>query len=124
MLCAIMGLQLQEQSPDALTSGLWQGSEGRRLFHRSGYRVLRYHADVLEEERPLVGLLINDHAGGLTGTVPRIGLHADQHWGITLLLGLQCADELEAVRRDHAVVVVGRHHQGGRVARGLDVVQG
>jgi hypothetical protein len=52
----------------------------------------------VEEEGPLVRLLIDDHVRGHACTVAGLHLHAYQHGRVALLRGLQGADELEAVR--------------------------
>ena len=62
--------------------------------------------------------------GRLACAVAGLGLDADQDRIVARLGRLQGRGELEAVRRHHAVVVVGRRDQGRRVARArLDVVQ-
>ena len=78
----------------------------------------------VEHEGPFVGLLVEDFAGRLARAVASVGLDADQDRVGTGMGGLQAGGKLEAVCRDHAVVVVGRgDHCGGVVRAVFEVVE-
>ena len=67
-----------------------------------------HNAQILDEERPAVGLFLDDHRGRLARTMPRLGLDPDQDRGLTPLHLLQRRRELERVARHDTVVVIGR----------------
>src|SRR5262249_49654082 len=76
------------------------------------------------QESPTVRDLFDDLQRGLTRAVPGFGLDADQRGRVARLRGLQRRREFEAVRGNHAVVVIGGRDQGRRVLyAGVDVVQ-
>lgn len=75
----------------------------------------------LGDEGEDVGVLLNGLGGGLAGAVPAAGVHAHQE-GLELTGAvahpvLQRSGVLKRVQRHHAVVVVRRQQQHGRVWR-------
>lgn len=77
-------------------------------------------ASIPKGKGPFIGLLLDDHGGGLTGAVTRIGFNADEHRGLARMGRLQGRGKLEAVRGYHPVVVItGGDHGGGVTGAGL-----
>ena len=80
----------------------------------SGPTLLWLHVQDLDEERPAVGGLLDDLGRRLARAVAGLGLDADQDGVVARLGRLERRGELEAVRGDDAVVVVGGGDQGRR----------
>src|SRR6266496_2531800 len=76
---------------------------GRLLRLRCG----QLHVQYVNEERPAIGLLLDDLGGGLAGAMARLGLDADQHGIRAALRRLQRRGILEGVGRHDAIVVIG-----------------
>ncbi len=83
-----------------------------------------FHSEILHQKTPLVRNLLNRLGDRLPSAVARLGLNANQHRSFACLRRLQGGRELEAVRRNHAIIVVRGHNQRRRIlgAR-LQVVQ-
>src|SRR5262245_52767702 len=71
----------------------------------------RLEAEVLHQERPLVGGFLDDLCSWLAGAVACLRLDADQHRVRAEVIRLQRRGELETVTRHDAVVRVGGCYQ-------------
>src|SRR5262245_19948713 len=82
------------------------------------------HPELVREEGPAVGPLLDLHRGRLARAVAGARVDADQDRVLARLRGLERGGELVAVRRHDAVVVVrGRDERGGVARAGMDVVE-
>src|SRR5690349_7649481 len=96
----------------------------RTIFPGLGLRAGRQlHVQVLHQEAPQVGPLLDLFGGGLVTAMAGLGVDADQDGRVASLRMLERRDELVAVRRDDPVVVIGSVSQRRRiVGAGLDAV--
>ena len=74
-------------------------------------RLTAWSAKVVDQKGVAIGRFLDQLGGRLARAVAGLGLDADQDGVVAGLGGLQRRGELEAVRRDDAVVVVGRGDQ-------------
>src|SRR2546422_11179206 len=75
------------------------------------------HVQIVNEERPAVGLLLDDFRGWLAGAVAGLRLDPDQHRLDAALRGLQRGGVLERVTGHDAIIVIGGRNEGGGIAR-------
>jgi hypothetical protein len=73
------------------------------------------HVELARQEAPAIRHFLDLLARRLARTVTRLGVDADQDRRTAGLRRLGGGSVLEAVRRDHAVIVVGRRHHRRRV---------
>src|SRR6266480_3477223 len=83
----------------------------------------RLHPHLPSGECPFVRQLRDQLVGGAVA-MRSLRLYTDKNGPVTALRLLQCCSELEGMARHHAVVVIRRRYQGGRIADSrLDVMQ-
>ena len=78
-----------------------------------------------QKEGPLIRMFVDYFRDGFSCAVASLGFDADQHGrAVGRLVGLELRGEFEAVRRDHAVVVIGGgDHRRGVTRAGFQAMQ-
>src|SRR5687767_311665 len=75
------------------------------------------HFEFVGDEGPAVRRFLNDLRRRLARAMSRFGFDADQHGVLSRVSLLEGRGELEAVRGNDTVIVIGRGDQGRRIAR-------
>src|SRR4029077_3058329 len=88
-------------------------------------RSLRdFHPEFFEEEGPAVGGFFDTFGCRFAGAVTSFGFDSNQSRFVAILGCLECSGEFETVRRDYAIVVIGRRDKRRRITTPLrDVLE-
>src|SRR5690349_15788932 len=84
--------------------------------------IVKWHIQVLHHKTPAISRFFYQFASRLTCTMACIGINANENGIGSIMIFLQTGRKLEGVGWYHAVIMIGRCYQGGRVMNAFSQV--